>query len=61
MIEMCDYMVKKREERDLHSTEEWVKILKKQAEDTKKYRHALYETVNLGKKELILDIGWGPE
>ncbi|MBU7033235.1 MAG: methyltransferase domain-containing protein [Theionarchaea archaeon] len=52
-------MVKKREERDLHSTEEWVKILKKQAEDTKKYRHALYETVNLNKKELILDVGCG--
>jgi len=58
-IGICDHMLKKGLEKDLHTTEEWVKILKKQAEDTKKYRYDLYEKVNLREKRLILDVGCG--
>jgi len=38
---------------------DWVKKLKQQAEDSKGYRHKLYERVDLRNKEHILDVGCG--
>jgi ubiquinone/menaquinone biosynthesis C-methylase UbiE len=51
--------MKKLLEKDLHTTEEWIKILKKQAEYTRNHRHTLLERVNVREKDLILDIGCG--
>ena len=39
---------------------DWIKKLKQQAEDSKEYRHKLYEKVDLKNKKNILDIGCGP-
>ena len=44
---------------DIHTPEEWVKILKDQADYTKKYRYNLYEKVGIKDKKNILDIGCG--
>lgn len=52
-------MMEKKVKKDLHTTQEWVDILKKQAEYTKKYRYDLYEKVHMKDMGLILDIGCG--
>jgi len=44
---------------DIHTPERWAEILKKQADFTKKYRHNLYEKVDIKSKKAILDIGCG--
>lgn len=44
---------------DLHTTEEWIKILNRQADYTREYRHTLYKKVDLHSKEAILDVGCG--
>lgn len=41
------------------TTDDWIKKLKQQAEDSKEYRHHLYEKVNLKNKQKILDVGCG--
>jgi ubiquinone/menaquinone biosynthesis C-methylase UbiE len=41
------------------STEEWARKLKQQAEDSKEYRHKLYNKVGLKSKSKILDVGCG--
>jgi ubiquinone/menaquinone biosynthesis C-methylase UbiE len=40
-------------------TDDWVKKLRQQAEDSKEYRHKLYERVELKNKKRILDVGCG--
>jgi 2-polyprenyl-3-methyl-5-hydroxy-6-metoxy-1,4-benzoquinol methylase len=45
---------------DLHTTEEWIRLLKEQADYTRDYRFNLYEKVNIGSKKKILDVGCGP-
>jgi ubiquinone/menaquinone biosynthesis C-methylase UbiE len=40
-------------------TDDWVKKLKQQAEDSVKYRHKLYKMVNLKDQKKILDVGCG--
>lgn len=44
---------------ELHTTEEWVKILKRQEEYTREYRHNLYKKIDVKTKKNILDIGCG--
>jgi len=44
---------------ELHTTEEWAKVLKEQADYTKEYRHNLYEKVDIQNKKNILDVGCG--
>lgn len=44
---------------DLHTTEEWIDILKEQADYTKEYRHNLYKKVGIKNKREILDVGCG--
>lgn len=44
---------------ELHTTEEWVRVLKEQAARTKEYRHNLYEKVDIQNKKRILDVGCG--
>ncbi|KYK32311.1 MAG: methyltransferase domain-containing protein [Theionarchaea archaeon] len=44
---------------DIHTPEEWAKILKEQADYTQEYRHNLYEKVDIKTKKNILDIGCG--
>jgi ubiquinone/menaquinone biosynthesis C-methylase UbiE len=39
--------------------EDWIKKLKQQAEDSREYRHVLYEKVDLKNKKNILDVGCG--
>ncbi len=46
-------------EKALHTLEEWIEILKDQADFTRRYRHNLYEKVGLERKRNILDIGCG--
>ena len=41
------------------TTSDWIKKLKQQAEDSREYRHRLYEKVNLRNKKKILDVGCG--
>lgn len=41
------------------TTKDWVKKLKQQAEDSKKYRHKLYKKVDMKNKRKILDVGCG--
>jgi SAM-dependent methyltransferase len=41
------------------STDDWVRKLRQQAEDSKEYRHRLYEKVGLRQAERILDVGCG--
>ena len=41
------------------TTDDWAKKLKQQAKESKKYRHKLYEKVNLKNKKNILDVGCG--
>jgi ubiquinone/menaquinone biosynthesis C-methylase UbiE len=38
---------------------DWSKKLSQQAEDSREYRHRLYEKVNLKNKKFILDVGCG--
>ncbi|MGD2248042.1 MAG: class I SAM-dependent methyltransferase [Candidatus Methanofastidiosia archaeon] len=45
--------------KDLHTPEEWAKILKNQADYTREYRLKLYKKVDISEKECILDIGCG--
>ena len=40
-------------------TDDWVKKLKQQAEDSVEYRHKLYNMVNLKNQKKILDVGCG--
>lgn len=47
------------EEEDLFTTEEWMKLLKEQADITREYRHSLYEKVDIKNKKNILDVGCG--
>ena len=47
------------EEEDLFTTEEWVRLLKEQADITREYRHSLYEKVDIKNKKRILDVGCG--
>ena len=46
-------------ENELHTTEEWIEILKRQAEFTREYRHNLYQKIDIKDKKRILDIGCG--
>jgi ubiquinone/menaquinone biosynthesis C-methylase UbiE len=39
--------------------EDWIKKLKQQAEDSREYRHELYDKVDLKNKKEILDVGCG--
>lgn len=39
--------------------EDWVKKLAKQAEQSREYRHKLYDKVGLRNKKMILDVGCG--
>lgn len=41
------------------TTNDWVKKLKQQADESKEYRHKLYEKVDLKNKRKILDVGCG--
>lgn len=41
------------------TTEDWAKKLKQQADESKEYRHRLYEKVDLKNKRRILDVGCG--
>ncbi len=41
------------------TVDDWIKKLKQQAEDSKEYRQALYEKVDLKNKKEILDVGCG--
>jgi ubiquinone/menaquinone biosynthesis C-methylase UbiE len=41
------------------TTKDWAKKLKQQAKDSEKYRHKLYEKVDLKNKKHILDVGCG--
>jgi ubiquinone/menaquinone biosynthesis C-methylase UbiE len=41
------------------TVDDWIKKLKQQAEDSKEYRQALYEKVDLKNKKDILDVGCG--
>lgn len=41
------------------TTEDWIKKLKQQAEDSREYRHKLYDKVDLKNKKKILDVGCG--
>ncbi len=41
------------------TTDEWVKKLKQQADDSKEYRHTLYRKVGLKTKRKVLDVGCG--
>jgi len=41
------------------STGDWIRKLRQQAEDSRKYRHKLYEKVDLKNKKKILDVGCG--
>lgn len=47
------------EDYDPLTPDEWVKFLKDQADQTKEFRHSLYEKVDLKNKRKILDIGCG--
>lgn len=53
----CDIMsdVKK----DEWTVNDWIRKLKQQAEDSREYRYALYEKVDLKNKKKILDVGCG--
>lgn len=42
------------------TTQEWIKHLRYQADETKEHRHYLYEKVELKTKRRILDVGCGP-
>ncbi|MBU7029279.1 MAG: class I SAM-dependent methyltransferase, partial [Theionarchaea archaeon] len=44
---------------DIHTPDEWARILKKQAEYTKEYRYALYKKVDMQTRKNILDVGCG--
>jgi ubiquinone/menaquinone biosynthesis C-methylase UbiE len=44
---------------DEWTCEDWIKKLKYQAEDSREYRHKLYEKVDLKNKKRILDVGCG--
>lgn len=46
-------------EDDYWNIEDWIKKLKQQAEDSREYRHALYDKVDLKNKKEILDVGCG--
>lgn len=46
-------------EKNYWNIEDWIKKLKQQAEDSREYRHALYEKVDLKNKKDILDVGCG--
>ncbi len=46
-------------EKNYWNIEDWIKKLKQQAEDSREYRHALYEKVELKNKKDILDVGCG--
>jgi ubiquinone/menaquinone biosynthesis C-methylase UbiE len=46
-------------ENDNWNIEDWIRKLKQQAEDSREYRHALYEKVDLRNKKNILDVGCG--
>jgi len=45
--------------KDDWTTEDWVKKLKQQADESKEYRRRLYEKVDLKNKRRILDVGCG--
>jgi ubiquinone/menaquinone biosynthesis C-methylase UbiE len=47
------------EEYDPFTPDEWVKFLKDQADQTREFRHDLYEKVDLKNRRKILDIGCG--
>ncbi|UCF08749.1 MAG: methyltransferase domain-containing protein [Thermoplasmata archaeon] len=47
------------EKEDFMTTEDWIKKLKHQAEDSREYRHKLYEKVDLKSRKNILDVGCG--
>jgi ubiquinone/menaquinone biosynthesis C-methylase UbiE len=42
-----------------HTLEEWDKMLKRLAEETREHRHNLYKKVDINKKKIILDVGCG--
>jgi ubiquinone/menaquinone biosynthesis C-methylase UbiE len=44
---------------DEWTTEDWVKKLKQQADDSRRYRHRLYGRVDLVRAERVLDVGCG--
>ncbi len=44
---------------EIHTPDEWARILKNQAEYTREYRHALYKKVDIQTKKNILDVGCG--
>jgi ubiquinone/menaquinone biosynthesis C-methylase UbiE len=46
-------------ENDHWKIEDWIRKLKQQAEDSREYRHALYEKVDMKNKKNILDVGCG--
>jgi ubiquinone/menaquinone biosynthesis C-methylase UbiE len=46
-------------ENDHWNIDDWIKKLKQQAEESREYRHALYEKVDLKNKKEILDVGCG--
>ncbi|MBU7017708.1 MAG: methyltransferase domain-containing protein [Theionarchaea archaeon] len=45
---------------ELHTTEEWIRLLEEQADYTREYRFNLYKKVNIESKKKILDVGCGP-
>jgi len=52
-------MNEKPENRGEWTIDDWKKKLKQQADDSKEYRHRLYEKVDLKNKRRILDVGCG--
>ena len=48
-----------KNERPEWSTNDWIKKLKQQGEDSSTYRHKLYKKVGLENKRKILDVGCG--
>ena len=44
---------------DIHTPEEWARILKEQAGFTREQRHELYNRVDIKAKKVILDVGCG--
>lgn len=47
------------EKQDLFTTEDWIRILKEQADSTREYRHDLYRKVDIQSRKTILDVGCG--
>ena len=50
---------KMSDNKEFWNIEDWIKKLKQQAEESREYRHTLYNKVDLKNKNDILDVGCG--